>query len=93
VRLPNAHLAIVPSRKLSDYLLNDSHPDNGGKAAFFFSLGFRLENAEPLAFAFLQIASSAVVTEMVETSHQVYYRCSDRIALGQVTVGQDSLDY
>ena len=42
VNLPNAHKAIVERDKIADYLLNAAHPDNGGKAAFFESLGFRL---------------------------------------------------
>lgn len=32
VKLRNAHLAVVERQKLVDYLLNASHPDNGGKA-------------------------------------------------------------
>ena len=73
MKLPNAPLAIVPSRKLSDYLLNPGHPDKGGKAAFFFSLRFRFESPEVLAFAFRQMASSAVITDAVETSHGTKY--------------------
>jgi hypothetical protein len=40
VKLPNAHLAFVDMRKVTDYLLNAAHPDNGGKASFFASLGY-----------------------------------------------------
>ena len=31
--LPNADRAVIDEPKLVDYLLNASHPDNGGKAA------------------------------------------------------------
>ena len=41
MKLPNAHLALVAKEKIEDYLLNGAHPDNGGKAQFFDSLGFR----------------------------------------------------
>ena len=40
MKLSNAHLAIVEQEKVTDYLLNAAHPDNGGKAAFFQRLGF-----------------------------------------------------
>ena len=31
---------IVEEEKITEYLLNSAHPDNGGKAAFFQKLGF-----------------------------------------------------
>ena len=40
VKLRNAHLAIVDRSKVFDYLLNEAHPDNGGKAGFFGLLGY-----------------------------------------------------
>ena len=40
MRLPNASLALVAREKVTDYLLNPAHPDSGGKAEFFHSLGF-----------------------------------------------------
>jgi hypothetical protein len=39
VTLPNAHLAVVDAFKVRDYLLDSSHPENGGKAEFFRRLG------------------------------------------------------
>ena len=35
VKLPNIVLAVVEREKITEYLLNPAHPDNGGKAAFF----------------------------------------------------------
>ena len=46
--LPNAEKAIVERDKIVDYLLNAAHPDNGGKATFFESLGFRRSKPELL---------------------------------------------
>ena len=43
MKLPNAEQAIVEQAKIVDYLLNPAHPDNGGKVAFFLSLGFNRE--------------------------------------------------
>src|SRR5438128_2782287 len=40
MNLPNANLAIVDREKITEYLLNAAHPDNGGKAAFFAGFGF-----------------------------------------------------
>jgi hypothetical protein len=40
MKLPDASNAIIEQPKLVAYLLNDAHPDNGGKAAFFKGLGF-----------------------------------------------------
>jgi hypothetical protein len=38
--LPNAHAAFVADAKVRDYLLDPSHPENGGKAGFYTSFGF-----------------------------------------------------
>ena len=38
--LPNAHEAVVPAAKVRFYLLDPTHPGNGGKAAFFAAFGF-----------------------------------------------------
>jgi len=51
LKLPNAERGVVEREKIVDYLLNPTHPDNGGKAEFFFSLGFdvpRLVTAYPI---------------------------------------------
>jgi hypothetical protein len=40
MKLPNSGSTIIEREKVTDYLLNPAHPDNGGKAAFFLLLGF-----------------------------------------------------
>src|ERR1700682_3051386 len=40
VKMPHADRAVVDRAKISEYLLNAAHPDNGGKAKFFEDLGF-----------------------------------------------------
>ena len=42
--LPNAHAAVVPTVKVRSYLLDPTHPGNGGKAAFFSAFGFTAHN-------------------------------------------------
>jgi hypothetical protein len=56
--LPNAHLAVVERRKITEYLLNPTHPDNGGKASFFAALGFDVERWELLAEALRALAAN-----------------------------------
>jgi hypothetical protein len=51
MKLPGAESAIVPRRKVEDYLLNLKHPIGGGKANFFLRFGFRREQWEELANA------------------------------------------
>jgi len=73
VQLRNAHLAVVERHKLLEYLLNAAHPDNGGKAQFFESLGFTSENPEPLAGALTAVARTGEVMELVESTHGEKY--------------------
>lgn len=73
MKLPNSESAIVAREKIADYLLNSAHPDNGGKAAFFVSCGFRQENWQIMADAFLLLARTAEVAKSVETFHGSKY--------------------
>lgn len=69
MNLPRARLASVKRAKLTGYLLNPAHPDNGGKAAFFLSLGFRQEAWETLAAALQKLALTSPVTKVLESAH------------------------
>jgi hypothetical protein len=73
VKLRNAHLAVVERHKIVDYLLNSAHPDNGGKARFFESLGFSVDATDLLIAALREIAQTGEVVESVETSHGEKY--------------------
>jgi hypothetical protein len=68
VQLRNAHLAIVERHKLLEYLLIAAHPDDGGKAQFFESLGFRSENPELVVGVLQAVVQTGEVVEMVESS-------------------------
>jgi hypothetical protein len=48
MRLPDTRLLVVERQKIVEYLLNPTHPDNGGKAKFFH-LPIHLSNWEGLA--------------------------------------------
>ena len=47
--LDNKNQALIPVEKLRDYLLEASHPQNGGKAAFFNLMGYFKESWELMA--------------------------------------------
>jgi len=51
--LPYLENAVVPLDKLTDYLLNESHPQGRAKARFFRQFGYTLANATDLAAALL----------------------------------------
>lgn len=67
MKLPNAGRAVVDLAKVTDYLLNASHPDNGGKAQFFVSLGL----GEPAALieALSRVAVAGEVVVQAESPH------------------------
>jgi Domain of unknown function (DUF6883) len=73
MKLPNGSLALIAKEKVTDYLLNPAHPDNGGKAQFFHSLGFRREAWEVLARAFRRLAAATEVAERLESAHGMKY--------------------
>jgi hypothetical protein len=58
MRLPNLDRAVVPSAKVTDYLLSISHRDGRHKAAFFLGYGFHLGDWQGLADALLEHARS-----------------------------------
>jgi hypothetical protein len=73
VKLRNAHLAVVERLKIVDYLLNSTHPDNGGKAQFFESLGYSVDDADLLIAALRAVARTGEVVESVESAHGEKY--------------------
>lgn len=73
MRLPNARLAVVDEAKITGYLLDPEHPDNGGKAAFFVALEFSRSDWETFANALRRLALTADVTESMETVHGTKY--------------------
>ncbi len=79
MKLPNSHNAVVDAEKITGYLLNPEHSDNGGKARFFFGLGFRREEFQALAAAFRKLAGAGLVVKSMETSHGCKYIIDGRI--------------
>ncbi len=77
--LPNAHLAFVEQGKIVAYLLNPTHPDNGGKAAFFQMLGFEIDRWFEFSTALRELALAGTVTKTVESIHGSKYIVEGRI--------------
>lgn len=69
----NAHLAIVERRKVVEYLLNPSHPRNGGKARFFEALGFSIARADALIEALRYIAATGQAVPRDKSLHGEKY--------------------
>jgi hypothetical protein len=78
MQLPFAEMAVVDRRKLTDYLLSDSHPQGRSKARFFLRLGFSLDRPEELAEQLRRLALEAKMTETM-TKYGPKYRGSGRI--------------
>ena len=79
MKLPKAHLAVVDQDKVTGYLLNPAHPDNGGKAAFFLALGFRQDDWRSLAAALRKLAATSPVGKKMESSHGLKYILDGKI--------------
>ena len=54
--------AVIPPRKLVDYLLATDHPEGGSKAAFFLACGFSADAPDRLDFALRQQAQGGEAT-------------------------------
>lgn len=73
MKLPNAEQAIIPSDKLSDYLLSKSHFIGRWKARFFLSIGFREEEIDELKDALMNLAKNGEVKSAITTDFGVKY--------------------
>jgi hypothetical protein len=69
VKLRNAHLAVIDRSKLLDYLLNEAHPDKGGKARLVGLLGFSREDPARLIEALRTVAEQGEVVSSAESVH------------------------
>jgi hypothetical protein len=71
--LPDAENAIVPRRKLTDYLLSESHPLGRDKARYLRLYGFALERPEELEAALRWIAANGSIAAIETTNFGVKY--------------------
>ncbi|HXU38584.1 MAG TPA: hypothetical protein VN937_19675 [Blastocatellia bacterium] len=73
MKLPNANLCRVDREKITDYLLNREHPDNGGEADFFIGLGFQADDWKTCAAALRSLAQQSSVSQSLESKHGKKY--------------------
>jgi hypothetical protein len=75
VKLPHVRNAAVSLEK-ARYLLDATHPQNGGKAAFFLAFGFRLDRSGVLAEALLRHVLGHDVTDVQQHPYGTRYTVS-----------------
>jgi hypothetical protein len=73
MRLPNGDHARVDQKKITEYLLNESHPDGWGKAKFFRAHGFNQETWQVLADALARHGRQNPVTGSMESPFGTRY--------------------
>jgi len=73
MKLPNLAEAVVPSQKITDYLLNINHDEGYGKAQFFLSMGFEIEQWQLFAQRLIRHAQDYEVVKQEATRFGVRY--------------------
>lgn len=73
VKVPNPQEAVVPSRKLTEYLLSPAHRHGRGKARFFTTFGFTRDDWHELASALRRHAGEHEVSRAEETPFGTRY--------------------
>jgi len=73
MKLPNREKVHISRRKLTDYLLSETHPIGRWKAKFFRALGFHEANVNLLLEGFRTIAQSEDVIEVASSPHGTKY--------------------
>lgn len=65
MKLPNRETAYIPSSKLADYLLSQTHAIGKSKAKFFQKLGFDTTNVDAFERGLREIAQEYEITEQI----------------------------
>jgi hypothetical protein len=73
LKLPNYQLAVVPQRKITEYLLSLTHPDRRSKEKFFTAFGFTVDDWETLATALINHVADNDVTKIEDSSFGTRY--------------------
>jgi hypothetical protein len=73
MELPNKAKAHIPTSKITDYLLSESHAVGKSKAKFFKSLGFDATNVNQFEEELLKIAQTSDIQEASKTPHGMKY--------------------
>lgn len=73
MKLPKNLEAIVPESKLAGYLLSETHSVGRTKAKYFRALGYSERNLVRLKEAFIAVAVTGDVTELISTPFGTKY--------------------
>jgi hypothetical protein len=73
MKLPRYLDAILPEKKLTAYLLSETHPVGRTKARYFRALGYTERNLARLKEDLLSVAASSDVTEVISTPFGTKY--------------------
>ena len=73
MKLPYRNNSYVPRKKLTDYLLSETHPVGRLKAKFFTSIGFDLTNVTKLEQSLLNIAYDQDIKEVIPSQYGKKY--------------------
>lgn len=73
MKLPYGELAEIPIEKITKYLLDAQHPQNKGKAFFYYKVGYEEEEPETLKNAILSIAKTGTVQNTYTNPEGVKY--------------------
>lgn len=73
MKLPNAQIAVIEPKKLSEYLLNTQHKRGGSKARLLYHFGYRAVDWERLASDIRQSHLEADLQATTQTAYGVRY--------------------
>ena len=71
--LPDADQVLIPLRKLTDYLLSDTHPRGMEKARYLRSYGFTADRVDLLEAALRSIAMTGDLVATDRSAHGTMY--------------------
>lgn len=73
MKLPNYERAVIPQKKITEYLLSLTHRDGSSKAKFFLRFGFSVDAWEVMATALLRHATDHELAKIEESPFGTRY--------------------
>ena len=80
MKLPGSEKAYIPLRKLTEYLLSETHPAGGSKALFFRSVGFGDDNVDLLHEGLMVVGRKEDVKETESSPYGTKYIVEGKLA-------------
>ena|SRR3989338_5400966 len=79
MKLPNADKVIISKRKITNYILSETHQQGWGKAKFFIKYGFEIANYMEFTNVLKRMAKVEKVKKIIKTKHGVKYVLEGKI--------------